>query len=55
VEALRAATLAGSSLAGVLPQLVGAFGWSAVVLFFGTLGLRRVEYLAKRAGRLELA
>ncbi len=54
VDALRATTLTGASLADVAGTLGMAAGTSATFVLIGVLSLRRVEGVAKRAGRLEL-
>lgn len=54
VDALRAATLTGASLRDVVGTLGLAAATSAAFAVIGVLSLRRVESVAKRAGRLDL-
>ncbi len=53
-DALRASTLSGATLVGVVQSLAFAFGTSALWALIGYVSLRRVEYAAKRSGQLEL-
>ena len=54
MDALRASSLGGATLHGITGQLVLAFGTAALYALVGWISLRRVEYVAKRAGQLDL-
>lgn len=54
VDALRASTLRGASLAAIAPELLTAIGVAAIYALIGFLSLRRVEHAAKRTGDLDL-
>jgi ABC-2 type transport system permease protein len=54
IIALRSAALIGASLDQVAGQVAWAFGLSLIFWLLGLVFLRRVEHVAKRAGKLEL-
>lgn len=54
VIALRASTLLGAGTASVGRELALCLGVSAIWFLVGLLGLKRVEYVAKRIGQLDL-
>jgi ABC-2 type transport system permease protein len=54
IIALRQSALLDASLHQVAGELLWALGVSILWIVIGILGLRRVEYVAKRTGQLEL-
>ena len=54
VDALRAATLTGASLTDIWQPLLACAATGAVFVVIGLWGLKRVEYVSKRLGTLDL-
>jgi len=52
--ALRQSALLGRDLRAVAPQVLLSLGLSALYVLIGHFALRRVEYVARRAGKLDL-